>query len=278
MKTISEHKCFGGVQGYYSHASKEIGLEMKFSVFQPPQAQTGKVPVLYYLAGLTCNEDTFAIKSGAQRVAAALGLMLVAPDTSPRGAKVAGETDSWDFGVGAGFYVDATLEPWAKHYRMYSYVTKELPALIVDKFQADPLRQGIFGHSMGGHGALVCALRNPGQYKSLSAFAPISAPMRCPWGKKAFRGYLGEDHAAWKEYDASELIRRGRFAGPILVDQGLADKFLSDQLYPEILEAACRDAGQPLTLRRQEGYDHGYFFISTFMEDHLRHHASQLKA
>ena len=278
MKTISEHKCFGGVQGYYSHASKEIGLEMKFSVFQPPQTQTGKVPVLYYLAGLTCNEETFAIKAGAQRVAAALGLVLVAPDTSPRGAKVAGETDSWDFGVGAGFYVDATLEPWAKHYRMYSYVTKELPALIVDKFQADPLRQGIFGHSMGGHGALVCALRNPGQYKSLSAFAPISAPVRCPWGKKAFRGYLGEDHAAWKEYDASELIRRGRFAGPILVDQGLADKFLSDQLYPEILEAACRDAGQPLTLRRQEGYDHGYFFISTFMEDHLRHHASQLKA
>ena len=278
MKTISEHKCFGGVQGYYSHASKEIGLEMKFSVFQPPQTQTGKVPVLYYLAGLTCNEETFAIKAGAQRVAAALGLVLVAPDTSPRGAKVAGETDSWDFGVGAGFYVDATLEPWAKHYRMYSYVTKELPALIVDKFQADPLRQGIFGHSMGGHGALVCALRNPGQYKSLSAFAPISAPMRCPWGKKAFRGYLGEDHAAWKEYDASELIRRGRFAGPILVDQGLSDKFLSDQLYPEILEAACRDAGQPLTLRRQEGYDHGYFFISTFMEDHLRHHASQLKA
>jgi len=278
MKTISEHKCFGGVQGYYSHASKEIGLEMKFSVFQPPQTQTGKVPVLYYLAGLTCNEETFAIKAGAQRVAAALGLVLVAPDTSPRGAKVAGETDSWDFGVGAGFYVDATLEPWAKHYRMYSYVTKELPALIVDKFQADPLRQGIFGHSMGGHGALVCALRNPGQYKSLSAFAPISAPVRCPWGKKAFRGYLGEDHAAWKEYDASELIRRGRFAGPILVDQGLSDKFLSDQLYPEILEAACRDAGQPLTLRRQEGYDHGYFFISTFMEDHLRHHASQLKA
>jgi len=278
MKTISEHKCFGGVQGYYSHASKEIGLEMKFSVFQPPQTQTGKVPVLYYLAGLTCNEETFAIKAGAQRVAAALGLVLVAPDTSPRGAKVAGETDSWDFGVGAGFYVDATLEPWAKHYRMYSYVTKELPALIADKFQADPLRQGIFGHSMGGHGALVCALRNPGQYKSLSAFAPISAPMRCPWGKKAFSGYLGEDHAAWKEYDASELIRRGRFAGPILVDQGLADKFLSDQLYPETLEAACRDAGQPLTLRRQEGYDHGYFFISTFMEDHLRHHASQLKA
>jgi S-formylglutathione hydrolase len=278
MKTISEHKCFGGVQGYYSHASKEIGLEMKFSVFQPPHAQTDKAPVLYYLAGLTCNEETFAIKTGAQRVAAELGLVLVAPDTSPRGANVPGETDSWDFGVGAGFYVDATLEPWAKHYRMYSYITHELPVLIADKFQADPLRQGIFGHSMGGHGALVCAMRNPGQYRSLSAFAPITAPMRCAWGKKAFRGYLGEDHAAWQEYDASELVSRVRFAGPILIDQGLADKFLSEQLYPEVFEAACRKAGQPLTLRRQQGYDHGYFFISTFMEDHLRHHASQLSA
>ena len=278
MKTISEHKSFEGVQGYYSHASKEIGLEMKFSVFQPPQAKSGKVPVLYYLAGLTCTEETFAIKAGAQRVAAELGLMLVAPDTSPRGANLPGETDSWDFGAGAGFYVDATREPWSRHYRMYSYATRELPVLIAGKFPADAGRQGIFGHSMGGHGALVCALRNPGQYKSLSAFAPIAAPMRCPWGKKAFKGYLGDDPAAWREYDASELIRRARFAGAILVDQGLADKFLSDQLYPEILEAACRDAGQPLTLRRQEGYDHGYFFISTFMEDHLRHHASQLNA
>jgi S-formylglutathione hydrolase len=277
MKTISEHKCFGGVQGYYSHASKEIGLDMKFSVFQPPQAKSGKVPVLYYLAGLTCTEETFAIKAGAQRIAAELGLMLVAPDTSPRGANVPGETDSWDFGVGAGFYVDATREPWTRHYRMYSYVAHELPALIAGKFPAAPDRQGIFGHSMGGHGALVCSLRNPGQYKSLSAFAPIAAPMRCPWGKKAFKGYLGDDHVAWREYDASELVKRVRFAGPILVDQGLADKFLSDQLYPEVFEAACRDAGQPLTLRRQEGYDHGYFFISTFMEDHLRHHASQLR-
>ena len=276
MKTISEHKCFGGVQGYYSHASTEIGLEMKFSVFQPPQAKSGKVPVLYYLAGLTCTEETFAIKAGAQRIAAELGLMLVAPDTSPRGANVPGETDTWDFGVGAGFYVDATREPWATHYRMYSYITVELPALIAGKFPADADRQGIFGHSMGGHGALVCALRNPGQYKSLSAFAPIAAPMRCPWGKKAFKGYLGDDHAAWQEYDASELVTRARFAGPILVDQGLADKFLADQLYPEVFEAACRDAGQRLTLRRQEGYDHGYFFISTFVEDHLRHHAAQL--
>ena len=278
MKTISEHKCFGGVQGYYSHASKEIGLEMKFAVFQPPKAKSGRVPVLYYLAGLTCTEETFMIKAGAQRLASGLGLMLVAPDTSPRGANIPGEADSWDFGVGAGFYLDATREPWAKHYRMYSYVTRELPALIAAEFPADMSCQGIFGHSRGGHGALVCALRNPGQYKSLSAFSPIAAPMRCPWGKKAFKGYLGDDPAAWQEYDASELVKRARLAGPILVDQGLADKFLSDQLYPEVFETACRDAGQPLTLRRQEGYDHGYFFISTFMEDHLRHHAEQLRA
>ena len=276
MKTISEHKCFGGVQGYYSHASKEIGLEMKFAVYQPPQAAAGRVPVLYYLAGLTCNEETFAIKAGAQRVATELGLMLIAPDTSPRGANIPGETESWDFGVGAGFYVDATREPWSGHYRMYSYITRELPELIAAKFPADPARQGIFGHSMGGHGALVCALRNPGQYKSLSAFAPIAAPMRCPWGRKAFKGYLGEEQARWREYDASELVKRASFPGAILVDQGLADKFLAEQLLPEVFEAACRDSGQRLTLRRQEGYDHGYFFISTFMEDHLRHHAAHL--
>src|SRR5258708_2051317 len=276
MKKISEHKCFGGVQGYYSHASKEIGLEMKFSVFQPPQAMAGKVPALYYLAGLTCTEETFAIKAGAQRIAAELGLMLVAPDTSPRGANVPGETDSWDFGVGAGFYVDATREPWSTHYRMYSYVARELPALVAGQFPVDAARQGIFGHSMGGHGALICGLRNPEQYKSLSAFAPIAAPTRCPWGKKAFKGYLGDAPAPWREYDASELVKQARFAGPILVDQGLADKFLPDQLYPEVFEAACRDAGQPLTLRRHEGYDHGYFFLSPFMEDHLRHHAAQL--
>ena len=278
MKTISEHKCFGGVQGYYSHASTEIGLEMKFSVFQPPQAKSGKVPALYYLAGLTCSEETFAIKANAQRVAAELGLMLVAPDTSPRGANLPGETDSWDFGIGAGFYIDATDEPWCKHYRMYSYVTRELPVIVAEEFPGDTGRQGIFGHSMGGHGALVCALRNPGLYKSLSAFAPIAAPMRCPWGKKAFKGYLGDDHAAWARYDASELIKSTGFPGPILIDQGSADKFLSDQLYPEVFEAACLKADQPLVLRRQEGYDHGYFFISTFMEDHLRHHASQLNS
>jgi S-formylglutathione hydrolase len=277
MKTLSEHKCFGGVQGYYVHPSREIGLDMKVSVFQPPQAKSHKVPALYYLAGLTCTEETFAIKSGAQRLASELGLMLVSPDTSPRGANIPGEADAWDFGVGAGFYVDATRAPWSRHYRMYSYVTRELPELLATNFPVDPLRQGIFGHSMGGHGALVCALRNPGQYQSLSAFAPICAPTRCPWGEKAFTGYLGEDRATWKQYDASELVKRNRFAGSILVDQGLADKFLADQLYPQAFEVACRDAGQALTLRMQDGYDHGYFFISTFMEDHLRHHAAQLK-
>ena len=278
IETISEHRCFGGVQGYYAHASKEIGLEMKVAVYQPPQVEAGPVPVLYYLAGLTCTEETFVIKAGAQRVAAELGLMLVAPDTSPRGANIPGEADSWDFGIGAGFYVDATRGPWSRHYRMYSYVTRELPELIAERFPADTARQGIFGHSMGGHGALVCALKNPGRYRSLSAFAPIAAPMRCPWGNKAFKGYLGDDQAQWREYDASELVKLAPFPGAILVDQGLADKFLSDQLYPEVFEAACRESDQKLTLRRQEGYDHGYFFISTFMEDHLRHHASQLKA
>lgn len=278
MKTISEHKCFGGVQGYYAHASTKIGLEMKFSVFQPPQARGAKVPALYYLAGLTCTEETFMVKAGARRVAAELGLMLVAPDTSPRGANIPGDAESWDFGVGAGFYLDATREPWSKHYRMYSYVTRELPALIAEKFPADASRQGIFGHSMGGHGALVSALKNPGQYRSASAFAPIAAPMRCPWGKKAFRGYLGDDQVSWQAWDASELVKQAQFPGTILVDQGLADKFLPDQLYPEVFEAACKASGQALTLRRHEGYDHGYYFISTFMEDHLRHHALTLMA
>ncbi len=276
LKTVSEHRCFDGVQGYYAHASSEVGLDMRFAVYQPPQARKGPVPVLYYLAGLTCTEETFAIKAGAQRIAAALGLMLVAPDTSPRGANVPGETEAWDFGVGAGFYVDATADPWSKHYRMYSYVTRELPALIAAAFPADARRQGVFGHSMGGHGALVCALRNPGLYRSVSAFAPISAPMQSPWGTKAFSGYLGPDRANWRQYDASELVRAQHFGGSILIDQGLADRFLAEQLKPELFETACRDSGQSLTLRRHGGYDHGYFFIATFMEDHLRHHAAEL--
>ncbi|MEK7323140.1 MAG: S-formylglutathione hydrolase [Pseudomonadota bacterium] len=276
LQTLSEHRCFDGVQGYYSHGSREIGLPMRFSVYQPPQARDRPVPVLFYLAGLTCTEETFAIKAGAQRIAAQYGLMLVAPDTSPRGARIPGEDDAWDFGTGAGFYVDATRAPWSRHYRMYSYVARELPEVIAAHFPADDERLGLFGHSMGGHGALVIALRNPERFRSLSAFAPICAPSRCPWGQKAFSGYLGEDRDAWRDYDASELVRHVRFNGPILIDQGLADQFLAEQLYPEVFEAACHGAGQALTLRRHAGYDHGYFFISTFIEDHLRHHATQL--
>jgi S-formylglutathione hydrolase len=275
---IAEHACFGGVQGFYSHDSALAQGVMRFAVYRPPQAQRGPVPVLTYLAGLTCTEETFPIKAGAQRVAAELGLMLVAPDTSPRGAGVPGEDADWDLGTGAGFYVDATRAPWAPRYSMYSYITRELPAVIAANFPAAADRQGIFGHSMGGHGALVCALKNPGRYRSLSAFAPIAAPMRCPWGVKAFTAYLGPDRETWRDWDASELLRRNRFEGPILVDQGTADKFLADQLYPEALEEAARASGQSLTLRRQPDYDHGYFFISSFIEDHLRHHAARLCA
>jgi len=278
MQTVSLNRSYGGTQGVYKHASRETGTDMVFSVYVPQHPDGAKLPVVWYLSGLTCTHANVTEKGEFRSACAELGLIFVAPDTSPRGANVPGEADSWDFGVGAGFYVDATQVPWSKHYRMYSYVTRELPELITTKFPADTARQGMFGHSMGGHGALVCALRNPGQYRSLSAFAPIAAPMRCPWGKKAFEGYLGEDQARWRDYDASELVKRAPFPGTILVDQGLADKFLADQLYPEVFEAACRESGQKLTIRRQEGYDHGYFFISTFMEDHLRHHASQLKA
>ena len=276
---LSEHRCFGGTTGFYRHASEACGGDMRFGVFVPPQARERKVPVLYYLAGLTCTEDTFLIKGGAQRMAAALGVMLVAPDTSPRGAGFPGETESWDFGVGAGFYLDATVAPWSSRYRMGTYVTKELPALIAAHFPARADREGIFGHSMGGHGALVCALRNPGRYRSVSAFAPISAPMRVPWGQKAFRGYLGEDTDAWRQYDATELLRASKTRLPkLLVDQGTSDKFLQEQLKPELLREACEAVGQPLELRIHEGYDHGYYFVSTFMEDHLRHHAAALNA
>jgi len=232
--------------------------------------------VLYYLAGLTCTEETFVIKAGAQRVAAELGLMLIAPDTSPRGAGVPGEDADWDLGTGAGFYVDATREPWARHYRMYSYVTEELPRVIGASFPAAMDRQGIFGHSMGGHGALICALRNPGRYRSLSAFAPIVAPAQVPWGIKAFSAYLGEPRTAWREWDATELVRKRAFDGLILIDQGLGDKFLTEQLQPERFEEAAKASAQRLTLRRHQAYDHGYFFIATFIADHLRHHASAL--
>lgn len=278
ISTRSQHACFGGLQGFYSHASSSTGGTMNFAVYQPPQALAGaKVPALYYLAGLTCTEETFVIKAGAQRLAAELGLMLVTCDTSPRGLNLPGEAESWDFGLAAGFYLDATVTPWAPHYRMGSYVNAELPALIEAHFPALPGRRGLFGHSMGGHGALVSALRHPGVWQSLSAFAPIGNPSAVPWGQKAFRGYLGDDPAAWARYDACALLKAGaRFPGPVLVDQGLSDQFLA-QLQPDALEAAARDAGQPLTLRRHAGYDHGYYFIQTFVHDHLAHHARLLR-
>jgi S-formylglutathione hydrolase len=277
LELISEHACFGGVQRFYRHHSTAIGLPMRFSVFIPPQAERGKLPALFYLAGLTCNEETFMTKAGAQRIAAREGLMLIAPDTSPRGAGVEGEAASWDFGLGAGFYVDASEEPWSKHYRMDSYLT-ELHALAVAQLDADAARIGIFGHSMGGHGALVLALRRPDLFRSVSAFAPIAAPSQCPWGEKAFGGYLGADRAAWRRYDASALMAsmQAPFPDGILIDQGLGDKFLAEQLHPEAFEAACSKAGQALTLRRHAKYDHGYYFIATFIEDHLRFHRKNL--
>lgn len=277
LRLNSEHKCFDGIQRFYAHDSRECRTEMRFSVFLPPQSRQGSVPVLYYLAGLTCTEETFMIKAGAQRLAAELGLMLVCPDTSPRQPRHPGDDASWDFGLGAGFYVDATQPPWSGHFRTYSYVTRELPEIIGSEFPAQADRQGIFGHSMGGHGALVCALRNRQLYRSVSAFAPISAPMQCPWGQKAFSGYLGEDRKAWEAYDASVLIAAERYPRPLLVDQGTGDKFLEEQLRPQLLEAACRKSGTSLRLRMQPGYDHGYYFISTFVADHLRYHAEQLK-
>lgn len=280
LECISSHACHGGEQRFYRHESQTIGLPMKFSVYLPPQAAHGRVPALFYLAGLTCTEETFPIKAGAQQFAAQHGLALVAPDTSPRGAGVPGETYAWDFGVGAGFYVDATEAPWSTHYRMYSYIVDELRETVIGELPIDGARLGIFGHSMGGHGALVLALRNPEIYRSVSAFAPIAAPMRCPWGEKALTGYLGADRDAWKPYDASELVARAdapKFAAGILIDQGLADQFLESQLYPEVFEAACIAAGQPLTLRWHPKYDHGYYFIQSFIGDHIRHHAEVLR-
>jgi S-formylglutathione hydrolase len=277
LRLASEHRAFGGTVSFYRHDSEACGGEMRFAVFVPPQARSGPVPVLYYLAGLSSTEETFLTKGGAQRVAAELGLMLVAPDTSPRNTGIPQEDADWEIGSGAGFYVDATQAPWAPRFRMYSYVTRELPALVAAHLPARKDREGIFGHSMGGHGALVCALRQPGRYRSVSAFAPISAPLRAPWGQKAFPRYLGPDAEAWREWDATELLRKARAPlPPLLVDQGTSDKFLAHQLHPELLREACAQAGQPLTLRMQEGYDHGYYFVSSFMEDHLRHHAATL--
>lgn len=279
LELVSSHRSFDGEQRFYSHQSETIGLKMRFSVFVPNVALTGRpVATLFYLAGLTCTEETFPTKAGAQRLASELGIMLVSSDTSPRGAGVEGESTDWDLGVGAGFYVDATNGDWRQNYRMYSYVSEELYKLVVDQFPADPERIGIFGHSMGGHGALVLALRNPEKYKSVSAFAPICAPTQCPWGTKAFGAYLGDDVSSWEAYDASKLMQQKvtPFPAGILVDQGLSDKFLAEQLYPKQFEEACHAAQQPLTLRYHEGYDHGYYFISTLIDDHLRFHAKAL--
>lgn len=277
FETISIQKCFSGMQGVYRHEANETGCAMRFAVFIPPQAKIGKVPALYYLAGLTCTEENFTVKAGAQRVAAELGIALIAPDTSPRGLGYPGESDAYDFGVGAGFYVDATEDPWRNGYRMYSYISEELPALINASFPVDAARVGIFGHSMGGHGALTIALRNPRRYRSVSAFAPIVSPMRCPWGEKALTFYLGGNRTAWRDYDATALIEDHGWNGPaILVDQGTADPFLERELKPELLREACSAKGVALELRMQDGYDHSYFFISTFVEDHLRHHAQHL--
>lgn len=281
LELLSSHACFGGEQRFYRHDSGAIGLPMKFAVYLPPQASQGPVPALLYLAGLTCTEETFAIKASAQRRAAELGLALITPDTSPRGANVPGEAESWDFGVGAGFYLDATQAPWATHWRMESYLMNELLPLCTGALPIDGQRLGIFGHSMGGHGALTLALRHPGRFKTLSAFAPICAPTQCPWGEKAFTGYLGADRTSWGEHDATVLMENQPLApypGGILIDQGLADKFLEGQLHPHLFEAACAQIGQPLTLRRHAGYDHGYYFIQTFIDDHLQHHAKGLDA
>ncbi|MDB4968075.1 MAG: S-formylglutathione hydrolase [Myxococcales bacterium] len=277
MQTRAEHRLFDGRQGFYEHDSSACAGPMRFSVYLPPAALAGeRVPAVYFLAGLTSTEETFMAKAGAQRFAAALGLALVTCDTSPRAARFPGDDEHWDFGQGAGFYVDATEAPWSQAYRMHSYVTAELPELIERNFPVADDARSIFGHSMGGHGALVAALRHPGRYRSVSAFAPIVAPSRVPWGEKAFSRYLGSDRAKWAQWDAAELVRRGRFDGTILVDQGTSDKFLERELKPELLAAACEAAAQPLELRLREDYDHSYYFIATFIEDHLRHHARAL--
>jgi S-formylglutathione hydrolase len=277
FEVVSQSRSFGGTQFVYRHASHETGTPMRLAAFVPPQANGSKVPVVWFLSGLTCTEENFTVKAGAQRMASELGLILIAPDTSPRGEGVPDDAEgAYDFGLGAGFYVDATQEPWTRNYRMRSYIERELPALVAQNLPADMGRQGMTGHSMGGHGALTIALRNPGRFKAVSAFAPIASPMSCPWGEKALSNYIGSDRAAWRDYDACALIESGARLPDLLVDQGTADSFLDSQLKPQLLEAACARAGQPLTLRMQEGYDHSYFFIATFIEDHLRWHAERL--
>jgi S-formylglutathione hydrolase len=278
LTLLNSHACFGGEQRFYQHDSLAIGLAMKFGVFLPPQASANPVPAVIYLAGLTCNEETFAFKAGAQRVATELGIALITPDTSPRGANVAGESDSWDFGLAAGFYLDATQAPWAKHWRMESYLLNDLIPVLSSELGLNTDKLGITGHSMGGHGAITLALKHQNIFKSVSAFAPICAPTQCPWGKKAFSGYLGIDETTWHSHDATSLMDAQSsvpFKNGILIDQGLADKFLSEQLHPDLFVKACERIKQPLSLRMHAGYDHGYFFVATFIKD-LRRHAASL--
>ena len=278
MEIVSSNKSFGGWHKRYRHRSSTLNCDMVFAVYLPPQAEQGAtLPVLYWLSGLTCTDEKFMQKAGAQRMAAELGLIIVAPDTSPRGDGVPDDANgAYDFGLGAGFYVNATQEPWARNYRMYDYVVQELPALIEVNFPVSDKR-GIAGHSMGGHGALICALKNPGRYQSVSAFSPITNPLNCPWGEKAFSNYLGEDRSRWREWDASVLIAEAREKLPLLIDQGDRDDFLEGQLKPDALKSAAQAAGHPLTLRLQPGYDHSYYFIASFIDDHLRHHAAALQ-
>ncbi len=282
LETLSETRCFGGRMGFYRHASEVNDCDMRFGVFLPPQAEQGPVPVLTFLSGLTCTEENFMVKSGAQRYAAELGLILVAPDTSPRGDGVPDDPDGdYDFGLAAGFYVNATEAPWSRHYHMHDYIVRELNDAVFANFPGDPERHGLTGHSMGGHGALTIGLRHPELYRSLSAFAPISTTLHSPWGQKALGHYLGADTSAWLKHDAAEVARNVADPAPwsrILVDQGLDDDFLREQLKPELLEAAAAESGLPLELRYHEGYDHGYYFISTFIEDHLKHHHAILTA
>jgi len=277
LDNLSSQKSFNGWHKRYRHHSSTLECDMTFSIYLPPQIEQGaRPPVLYWLSGLTCTDENFMQKAGAHRLAAELGLVIVAPDTSPRGADVPGDPDGgWDFGLGAGFYLNATQSPWARNYRMHDYVVHELPALIEANFPVSAKR-GISGHSMGGHGALVCALRNPGRYQSLSAFAPICNPMNVPWGDKAFSRYLGEDRSSWRDWDASVLLAGASERLPILIDQGDRDDFLNSQLRPEVLEASAKASGHPLSLRRQPGYDHSYYFIASFIDDHLRHHMRSL--
>lgn len=273
----SQSRCFEGTVMYCTHHSEACQIQMNFAVYVPPQAKTAKVPILYYLSGLTCTEENFTIKAGAQRYAAQYGILLVIPDTSPRNTGIPGEDEAYDLGSGAGFYLNAIVEPWSQYYQMYRYVTEELPQVIEANFSVNPSRQSIFGHSMGGHGALICALKNPEKYRSVSAFAPICAPTQVQWGQKAFTAYLGSNPELWLEYDATELVKKNQLPYPILIDQGAADSFyLQEQLLCDVFADACQSVGQAVNLRLHEGYDHSYFMIATFIEDHLSHHATAL--